>query len=102
MIAQELDVARHQIHVEPQFWVACQLGQHIDHMISSAVSRRASGNRWAEPIRRTQTGIQQQNVAGMLVGFLGEGVEPENSSENHRPYRGGTEGSNPSPSSGES
>jgi hypothetical protein len=50
VIAQELDVARHQIHVEPQFWVACQ----IDRMISSAVSRRASGNRWAEPIRRRE------------------------------------------------
>jgi hypothetical protein len=50
----------------------------------------------------TQTGIQHRNVAGMLVGFLGEGGEPENSSENHRPYRGGTEGSNPSPSSPES
>jgi hypothetical protein len=30
---------------------ACVLGQHIDRMISWAVSRRASGNRWAEPIR---------------------------------------------------
>ena len=38
----------------------------------------------------------------MLVGFLGEGGEPENSSENHRPYRGGTGGSNPLPSSGKS
>jgi hypothetical protein len=54
VIAQELDVARHQIHVEPQFWVACQLGQQIDRMISSAVSRRASVNRWAEPIRRRE------------------------------------------------
>jgi hypothetical protein len=47
--------------------------------------------RLRKPLGRTdtQTGIQHRNVAGMLVGFLGEGVEPENSSENHRPYRGG-------------
>jgi hypothetical protein len=60
--------------------------------------------RLGKRLRRTdtQTGIQHRNVAGMLVGFLGEGVEPENSRENHHPYRGGTEGSNPSPSSRQS
>src|SRR5260370_5900843 len=27
----ELDVGGHEIHVEPQFWVACQLGQRLCH-----------------------------------------------------------------------
>jgi hypothetical protein len=29
MIVQELDVARHEFHVEPQFGVSCQFGRHI-------------------------------------------------------------------------
>src|SRR6516165_1633286 len=29
MIVQELGVARHEIHVEPQLGVTCQFGQHV-------------------------------------------------------------------------
>ena len=65
VVVQELDVARHEIHVEPQFGVARQFAEHVERF--GILGREPA--RVGKPLCRTcmKPGIQHREVAGMLV-----------------------------------
>ena len=65
VVVQELDVARHEVHIEPQLRIARQFAEHVERL--DILGRQPP--RLGEPLRRPdmQPGIQHRDCAGVLV-----------------------------------